>query len=72
MHSLSSLNDDTTYLRRLFNMLKFKISDECRGKFLSILAERKETKFTNARQVFRLDMDLVKNATSSIGYEHSA
>ena len=26
----------------------------------------------NARQVFRLDMDLVKNATSLIGYEHSA
>ena len=48
------------------------IREECRGKLLLILVELKETKFANGRQVFRLNMDLVKNVTSLIGYEHSA
>ena len=33
-------------------------------------AQRK--KIANSRQVFRLDADLIKNVTSSIGYEHCA
>ena len=53
-------------------MQEFKIREECRGKLLSILAELKEIKFANTRQVFRLDMDFVKNATLLLGYEHSA
>ena len=50
-------------------MQEFKIREECRGKLLSILAELKEIKFANTRQVFRLDMDLAKNETSIIRYE---
>ena len=40
-----------------------------RGKLVSILAELIETKVTNGRKVFRLDMDLAKNETSIIRYE---
>ena len=60
-------NDDTTYLKRLFNMQEFMIREECRSKLTSILAELNEIKFANSRQVFRLDMDLIKNVTSLIG-----
>ena len=42
-----------------------------RGKLVSILAGLIETKVTNGRKVFRLDMDLAKNVTSSIGFEQS-
>ena len=44
--------------------------EESRGKLISILAELKEIKFANSRQVFRLDIDVIKNVTSLIGYEH--
>ena len=54
----------------MFNAWKSMRKEENRRKLISILAELKEIKFANSRQVFRLDADLIKNVTSSIGYEH--
>ena len=48
------------------------IREEYRSKLTSILAELNEIKFANSREVFRLDMDLIKNVTSLLDYEHSA
>ena len=52
-------------------MWELMIREESREKLLSILAELNEIKFANGCQVFGLDMDLVKNVTSLIGYEYS-
>ena len=48
------------------------IREEYRSKLTSILAELNEIKFVNSREIFRLDMDLIKDVTSLIDYEHSA
>ena len=48
------------------------IREEYRSKLTSILAELNEIKFVNSREVFKLDMDLIKNVTSLLDYEHSA
>ena len=48
------------------------IKKEIRMKLASILAELNEIKFTNSREIFRLDIDLIKNATSLLDYKHSA
>ena len=48
------------------------IREECRSKLTSILAELNEIKFANSRGIFKLDMDLIKNVTSLLDYEHSA
>ena len=48
------------------------IKEEYRSKLTSTLAELNEIKFVNSRGVFKLDMDLIKNVTSLLDYEHSA
>ena len=48
------------------------IKEEIRMKLASISAELNEIKFTNSREIFRLDIDLIKNATSLLDYKHSA
>ena len=51
---------------------EFGIREECRSKLMSISAELNEIKFVNSREMFKLDMDLIKDATSLLDYEHSA
>ena len=48
------------------------IKEEYRSKLTSILAELNEIKFANSRGIFKLDMDLIKDVTSLLDYEHSA
>ena len=48
------------------------IREEYRSELTSILTELNEIKFVNSRQIFRLDMELIKDATSLLDYEHSA
>ena len=48
------------------------IREEYRSKLTSILAELNEIKFANSRGIFKLDMDLIKDVTSLLDYEHSA
>ena len=48
------------------------IKEEYRSKLTSILAELNEIKFVNSREIFKLDMELIKDATSLLDYEHSA
>ena len=48
------------------------IKEEIRMKLASISAELNEIKFTNSREIFRLDIDLIKNATSLLNYEYFA
>ena len=48
------------------------IKEEYRSKLTSILAELNEIKFANSREIFKLDMDLIKDVTSLLDYEHSA
>ena len=48
------------------------IKEEYRSKLTSILAELNEIKFVNSREIFKLDMDLIKDVTSLLDYEHSA
>ena len=48
------------------------IREEYRSKLMSILAELNEIKFANSREIFKLDMDLIKNVTSLLDYKHSA
>lgn len=48
------------------------IRDEYQSKLTSILAELNEIKFVNSREIFKLDMDLIKEVTSLLDYQHSA
>ena len=48
------------------------IKEEYRSELTSILAELNEIKFVNSREIFKLDMELIKDATSLLDYEHSA
>ena len=48
------------------------IREEYRSKLTSILAELNEIKFVNSREIFKLDMDLIKEVTSLLDYQHSA
>ena len=48
------------------------IREEYRSKLISILAELNEIKFVNSREIFKLDMELIKDVTSLLDYEHSA
>mgnify|MGYP001344150121 CR=1 FL=1 len=48
------------------------IVENCLGKLISILAQLKETKFANGRQLFKLDSYLIETVSSLICYEYSA
>ena len=56
----------------MFDLQEFMIKEEYRSKLTSILAELNEIKFVNSREIFKLDMDLIKDVTSLLDYEHSA
>ena len=56
----------------MFEVRKFMIREEYRSKLTSILAELNEIKFVNSREIFKLDMDLIKEVTSLLDYQHSA
>ena len=63
---------DTTYRKRLFDVQEFMIKEDYRSELTSILAELNEIKFVNGRKIFKLDMDLIKDVTSLLDYEHFA
>ena len=48
------------------------VRENYRSKVVSILADLEEIKFINSREIIRLDINLIKDATSLIGYEHFA
>ena len=48
------------------------VREEYRDKLMSILAELEEIKFINGRQIIRLDMNLIKDVVSLMGYDHSS
>ena len=63
---------DTTHLKRLFDGQEFMVEEEYGNKLTSVLAELNEIKFVNSRGIFKLDMDLIKEVTSLLDYQHSA
>ena len=50
----------------------FMTREEYRSKLISILSLLNEIKFVNSRKIFKLDMELIKDVTSLLDYEHSA
>ena len=50
----------------------FMTMEEYRSKLISILSLLNEIKFVNSREIFKLDMELIKDVTSLLDYEHSA
>ena len=50
---------------------EFMTMEEYRSKLISILSLLNEIKFVNSREIFKLDMELIKDVTSLLDYEHS-
>jgi len=64
--------NDTTHLKRLFDVQEIMIKEEYQSKLTAILTELNEIKFANSRGIFKLDMELIKDASLLLDYEHSA
>ena len=69
---MSQYCNDTTHLKTLFDVQEFMITEEYRSKLTAILTELNEIKFANSRGIFKLDMELIKDVTLLLDYEHSA
>ena len=64
--------NDTTYPKKMVDVGELMKTEEYRSKLTSILSLLNEIKFENSREIFKLDMDLIKDVTSLLDYEHSA
>ena len=64
--------NDTTYPKKMVDVRGFMTREEYRSKLISILSLLNEIKFVNSREIFKLDMELIKDVTSLLDYEHSA
>ena len=64
--------NDTTHPKKMVDVGGLMTTEEYRSKLTSILSLLNEIKFVNSREIFKLDMDLIKDVTSLLDYEHSA